>query len=109
MAYKSVTDGIIFIEGHINNASVIKSVEYKKNIYNQQLKNLNDIKKQLADKAKSVNANAIMDFEYGQKSASAFRSFLLAFDDNVNWYAKGIAIQLDPRTYQEFIDQINDQ
>ena len=107
MAFKSYTDGIIFVEGSMKNARPLGEIKYQKDsFYNQQLKNLNDIKKQLVQKAKSLGANAIIDFKYGQKSASAFRSMLLAFDDNINWYAEGTAAVLDEETYRFLVAKL---
>lgn len=107
MAYKSVTDGIIFVEGSLDGAHQIGRIEYVKDgIYNQQLKGLGDIKRQLADKAKRMGANVIVDFKYGQKSASWFKSILLAYDDNINWYADGIAAKVDDNTYASIVNSI---
>ena len=110
MAYKSYLDGIIFIEGGMKNAHQLGPIKYVKDgFYNQQLKNLNDIKKQLVSKAKSMGANAIIDFKYGQKSTSAFRSMLLTLDDNINWYAEGTAAVLDPETYNDLVVRLTHQ
>lgn len=110
MAYKSYLDGIIFIEGGMKNARLLGPIQYdKEGFYNQQLKNLNDIKKQLVTKAKNMGANAIVDFKYGQKSTSALRSMLLSFDDNINWYAEGTAAVLDSATYQELVVKLTRQ
>lgn len=107
MAYKSVTDGIIFVEGSLDSAHKIGRIEYSKgSFYNQQLKNLSDIKRQLADKAKSMGANAIIEFTYGQKSTSWFKATLLSLDDNINWYANGIAVRIDNALYQELVESI---
>ena len=107
MAYKSLFEGIIFIEGTEHSGRVLGNVEYKKDsFYNNQLKNLDNVKAQLAKKAKQLGANAIADFKYGQKNTSWFRSMLLAFDDNVNWYGSGTAIRLDENKYSEYLEQI---
>ncbi len=104
MAYKSFLEGVVFVEGGMKNARLLQHIEYTKDsFYNQQLKNLNDIKRQLVDKAKRLGANAIIDFKYGQKSTTALRSMLLALDDNINWYAEGTAALLDEKTYQELV------
>ncbi len=107
MAYKSYMDGIIFIEGGHKKAKPIGLIRYEKDsFYNQQLNNLNSIKKQLISKAKRMGANVIIDFKYGQKSTSAFRSMLLVFDDNVNWYAEGTAALLDEETYNNLVEKL---
>lgn len=104
MAYISIYKGIAFIEGDEPNAKKLRRVEYVKDgFYNQQLKDLDAVKDQLAQKARAMGANAIMDFTYGQKSTSWFRSMLLAFDDNVNWYGSGTAIVVSPERMEEII------
>jgi len=107
MSYKSFLDGIIFVEGGMKNARELGRIRYEKDsFYNQQLKNLNDVKRQLVEKAKRLGANAVIDFTYGQKSASAFRSMLLALDDNINWYAEGTAVLLDEGTYRDLVEKL---
>lgn len=107
MAYKSLFEGVIFIEGAEHSGRVLGNVEYKKDsFYNNQLKNLSNVKAQLAEKAKKLGANTIANFKYGQKNTSLFRSMLLALDDNVNWYGSGTAIRLDENKYAEYVEQI---
>ncbi len=107
MAYMSLFDGIIFIEAEEPRGQVLGNIEYSKDsIYNNQLKNLDNVKAQLVAKAKQLGSNAIADFKYGQKNISWFKSMLLAFDDNVNWYGSGIAIKLDEDKYTEYVEII---
>lgn len=107
MAYSSFFEGVIFVEGECEYIAAKGKVEYKKDsFYNQQLKNLDAVKHQLAEKAKKLGANAVLDFKYGQKSASAFRSFLLGYDDNVNWYGSGKAVVISEEKVQEILEKI---
>lgn len=111
MNYISIFDNIIFIEESIEETSSsinqLGFIEYKKDkLYNNQLQNLNDVKKQLSEKAKKLGANAIINFKYGQKSTTWWRSFILAFDDNVNWYGSGIAVKLNDELYIKYINKI---
>lgn len=102
MAYISLHKG--FVEGNEPDAKIVGSVEYTKDgFYNQQLKDLNAVKDQLAQKAWAMGANAIMNFTYGQKSTSWFRSMILALDDNVNWYGSGTAIVISDNRLNEII------
>ena len=92
MAYVSVYKGIVFIEGYEPTARLLGRVEYdKKFSYNAQLKTLDAVKEQLADKAVAMGANAVVEFAYGQKSSGWFKSVLLALDDNIKWYGYGMA------------------
>ncbi|MBE6781624.1 MAG: hypothetical protein E7540_02765 [Ruminococcaceae bacterium] len=105
MAYTTVHNGVIFIEGAEPDAKRIGSVEYKKEgFYNQQLKGLDVVKDQLAVKARKMGGNAVMDFKYGQKSTGWFRSMLLSYDDNINWYGTGTVILLSQDRYDEIVN-----
>ncbi len=59
MAYISVFQGFIFIEGNKPNVKVIGNIEYDSKAFHGQLKNLNMVKKQMAKKAYSMGTNAI--------------------------------------------------
>lgn len=111
MAYKSVYNGVIFIEGNESYEQKLGFVEYKKGfgVYDNQLKNLDDVKRQLADKAKSLGGNCIINFKYGQKNTSWFRSILLALDDNINWYGTGEAVCISKEKYNEIINELNNK
>lgn len=111
MAYKSVYKGIIFIEGQEEFIQNFGPVEYKKgaSLYNNQLKNLDDVKDQLAEKTRALGGNAVIYFKYGQKSTSWLRSLFLSLDDNVNWYGDGQAVLLSVDKYKEIIEKLNNQ
>lgn len=97
MAYTTVYNGIIFIEGREPSAKIISSVEYKKRFsYNSQIKTLDCVKEQLSEKAIELGGNAVVEFKYGQKSAGWFRASLLALDDDVKWYGSGYVAVLPP-------------
>ena len=106
MAYISVYKGFIFIEGNEPNAKVLGKVEYKKNFsFNAQSRTLDCVKDQLMEKAISMGANAIMDFNYGQKSSGWFKSSLFSLDDNIKWYGSGIAVIISEDRKQEILQK----
>lgn len=88
--HSTVFDGITFIEGEPTDYRHIKSVSIEIGgvIQQAQLKTLDDVKRQLAKEAKLAGGNAIVKFDYGQKSVGWFRS-LFQLDD-VNWYGSGV-------------------
>jgi hypothetical protein len=101
MAYSTLFEGVIFVEG--DDISVQKVAQINCDLsrtWGAQLKNLNDVKKVLADQAKANNCNCVVNFEYGQKSRWRFM-----FDD-VGFYGSGIASVLSPIEYQSLIDKI---
>ena len=102
MVYTTIYEGILFIEGHCDFIEFKSRVEYKKDsFFNQQFRNLDDIKHQLAEKAKMIGANAIINFKYGQKTIPFFKAILLGTDDNVNWFASGEAVVVSSAKYLE--------
>ena len=107
MAYKSLTDGIIFVEGSLKCQRQLGRIEYtKESWFNSQLNNLGAIRKQLALKAKNLGANVVTNFQYGQKSKGFWGSMLLGSDDNIDWYANGTAAVIDDLTYNEIVQKI---
>ena len=109
MAYKTLHNGIIFIEGHEDYLKSLGKVVYKKEgFYNNQLKNLDNVKEQLSMKARELGGNAIINFKYGQKNTTWFKSALLLFDDNVNWYGDGEIVVISEEKYDSIIKTIND-
>ena len=99
--YVSKYDGIYFIEGEIDNARTIKSVAIELNgVFSQtQLKTLDDVKKQMVSMAKKYNANAIIDFKYGQKSS--FWKSIFSLDD-VQWYGSGVIANISEDEIKNF-------
>ncbi|MBQ3116082.1 MAG: hypothetical protein IJC07_03540 [Clostridia bacterium] len=106
MVYYSIFEDVIFVEGEIPFERSLGTVEYKKKgIINEQFKNLDNVKYQLAVKAKEVGANAVIKFKYGQKNTSWFRAMILSIDDNVNWFGSGEAVLLSQEQYQEILEK----
>lgn len=94
MPYISKFEGIFFIEGYVRAFEEIQSIKSDLSFkFGAQLKNINDVKKDLAKKAKNLGANAVLNFKYGQKAR------WLAIDD-VAFFGSGIACKID----QELIE-----
>lgn len=103
MAYISIYKGIIFVEGFEPNAQLLGEVEYVKTFsFGQQDKTINCVKDQLAEKARALGGNAVLNFKYGQKSSGWLKSMLFNLDDNIKWYGSGIAAIL----HQERVNEI---
>ena len=100
--------GIIFVEGNIPSAKVIGRIEYNKKFsYNSQIKTLDCVKEQLADKAIALGANAVLHFTYGQQSSGWFKSALLSLDDNIKWYGSGSAAILPEEEKNKILEKLN--
>ena len=96
MAYTSVFEDIIFIEGANENVKIIGKVDYTYGSFGSQLKNLNDVKKVLAQQAKSKGCNCIVEFKYGQKSS------WISLDDTKMW-ANGQCGIMQEEEYSQII------
>ncbi|NLC06069.1 MAG: hypothetical protein GX778_06085, partial [Erysipelothrix sp.] len=84
MAYKSMYDGILFVEGNLESATRLNSVQTSlTGSFSAHLKNLDDVKSELAFQAKRNDCNCVLDFKYGQKHR------LFAIDD-VYFYGSGV-------------------
>lgn len=98
MAYTAIYEDIIFIEGTNENAKIVGNINSDLSFrFGAQLKNLNDVKKDMVNKAKLLGANCILDFTYGQKSR------FLAIDDVAFW-GKGKAAVLPNDIFMEIIN-----
>lgn len=101
MAYTSIHNGIIFIEGEDSRAQLVCDVSSDTSFQlGSQLKNLNDIKNHLAYQAYQRGCNCVVRFVYGQKSR------WLAFDDVAFW-GRGVAAALSPDIYDQIVQAVN--
>lgn len=97
MAYTSVFESIVFIEGGSDKAVVLGNVSYDSlGTLSPQLKNLNHVKKELARQAKARQANCVLNFEYGQKTS------WFSWDDT-KWWGKGQCAQLPVEVYEAIL------
>jgi hypothetical protein len=97
MAFTTVYKDIVFSEGNINNAEILYPIEVDLSfVFGAQLKSLRDVKDNLVEQAKAGGYNAIVNFQYGQKSR------WLAIDDVAFW-GKGYAAKIDENTYNVFL------
>ena len=88
-------DGILFAEYDLPQAIILSKVTVNiddKLGVGSQLKNLDDIKRELAQRVKRLGGNALVRFEYGQKHVSFWRSLLSL--DEIAWYGSGFAAKL---------------
>jgi len=101
MPYTSFYKGIAFIEGNIPNAKIVKpNVSARLGGFGSHLKTLTDVKDILVNQCISSNANAVINFKYGQKTR------LLAIDDMV-FFGSGDLAVLDEQTLQELREKFN--
>jgi len=100
MAFVTVHRGIVFIEGDHPRAVKRYSAETRVGGFGAQLRNLNDLKEQMAQIAYNNGCNCVVNFTYGQ------RSKVIAIDD-VAYVGNGFYAVLPPADYQSIISQFN--
>lgn len=88
---KTICNGIAFYEGCPASAKCIQKIEAKIGgmLRSAQLSTLDDVKRALAMQASQLGANAVIDFQYGQKSVGILASIFSR--DDVNWHGNGTA------------------
>ena len=106
MAYISIYRGIFFVEGNEPQAQPLGYIQFEKgHTFNAQLKSLDRVKDQLVEKVLALGGNAVVNFNYGQKSAGWFESFLFSLDDIVRWYGNGTAAFIPEERRQEILQR----
>lgn len=91
----SLHDGILFVEGRPGNCRTIRAIRIEIGgilLVQSQLKTLKDVKDEMARQAKQAGGNAIVDFQYGQRSVGWLRSIFQL--DDISWYGTGAITQL---------------
>ena len=96
----TVTEGVAFFEGNVPSAQIIRPIETSMDslFRESQLKSLESLKLVMARIAKNLGGNCIIQFEYGQKQSSFWKS-LFSMDD-IYWRGKGIVAIVNPDTIE---------
>ena len=98
MAFVTVHNGVVFIEGDHPRAVKRYTAETRVGGFGAQLRNLNDLKEIMAQTAKLNGCNCVVNFTYGQKSK------LIAIDD-VAFTGDGFYAVLSPQDYNSILSQ----
>lgn len=98
MVLVTVHCGIIFIEGEHPRAKKIIKAKAELGGFGAQLRNLNDLKSIMANKAKQNKCNCIVDFTYGQKTK------IISLDDVV-YVGEGFYAALSEADYNSIISR----
>lgn len=97
--FVSELEGILFVEGDVPGGQVLGPLKVTLDGYfvDAQLKSLDDVKKQIVSKVTQAGGNALLQFKYGQRSASSWWSFSR---DNVLWYGEGVIALLPDKVFE---------
>lgn len=85
-----VFDDVFFCEVGIPNATPIKPLHVEISLQNS---NLDEVKRRLAEEAKRLGANAIMNFHYGQKKHEWWELIFTFKWDTESWHGEGVAVR----------------
>jgi hypothetical protein len=90
--------GVRFIEGQPYNCKVLEpiSIELSGVLTSSQLKSLDDVKRIMAERARSKGGNSIVNFKYGQRAVGCLASLFMR--DDVSWYGSGRIAQINAST-----------
>lgn len=92
--FTSTFEGIRFVEGRPPGAVILGPVDVRIGgvLRSAQLRSLDDVKRLMAERVRSAGGNAVVDFQYGQRSVGFWASLFQR--DDVNWYGKGMIASL---------------
>jgi uncharacterized protein YbjQ (UPF0145 family) len=86
----NVCEDVFFTESEISGATSIKHIHVE---ISRQNSNLTEVKERMAREVKSLGANAIMNFKYGQKKHPTWQLVILKWDTE-SWHGEGDAIKI---------------
>ena len=98
MAFVTVFNGVVFIEGEHPRAVKRFVADTRVGGFGAQLKTLNDLKYSMSEVAKQNGCNCVVNFTYGQKSK------IIAIDD-VAYIGNGFYAVLSPQDYNAIVSQ----
>lgn len=96
MAFVTVFQGIVFIEGDHPRAVKRFNAYTRVGGFGAQLRNLDDLKATMAQNARDCGCNCVVNFSYGQ------RTKIIAIDD-VAYVGNGFYATLSPQDYQSIM------
>ena len=93
MAFVTMFEDIVFIEGDHPRATKQHSAKTRVGGFGAQLRNLDDLKRIMAQNARNCGCNCVVNFTYGQQTK------IIAIDD-VAYMGDGYYAVLSPQDYQ---------
>lgn len=87
----TLCDDVFFTESSITGIALIKQIHVE---ISRQNSNLFEVKRQMAREAKSIGANAIINFKYGQKKHKTWELILTFKWDTESWHGEGDAVKI---------------
>ena len=102
-------NGVYFTESELDFVENVRTINHKiDGIFGDaMLKNLSDLKKDMANLALSIDCNLIHSFKYRQKSELSLRA--LFGTDDVYWEGAGICAKICPEKIEEMLEGQKEQ
>ena len=98
-------NGVYFTENELDFVENIRTINHKLDgiFGDAMLKNLSDLKKEMANFALSINCNLIHSFKYRQKQKASLRS--LFGTDDTYWEGAGICAKVSSGKIEQIIEE----
>ena len=100
-------NGVYFTESELDFVENIRTTNHKLDgiLGHAMLKNLADLKEEMANFALSINCNLIHSFKYRQKQQISFRAIFGT--DDTYWEGAGICAKISPGKIEQIIEEQN--
>ena len=100
-------NGVYFTESELDFVENITATNHKLDgiLGEAMLKNLSDLKEEMANFALSINCNLIHSFKYRQKQQISFRAIFGT--DDTYWEGAGICAKISPGKIEHMIEEQN--
>ena len=98
-------NGVYFTESELDFVENVRTINHKLDgiLGHAMLKNLADLKEEMANFALSINCNLIHSFKYRQKQQISFRAIFGT--DDTYWEGAGICAKISPGKIEQIIEE----
>ena len=98
-------NGVYFTESELDFVENVRTINHKLDgiLGHAMLKNLSDLKEEMANLALSINCNLIHSFKYRQKQEVSLRA--LFGTDDTYWEGAGICAKISPEKLEEMLGE----
>ena len=98
-------NGVYFTESELDFVENVRTINHKLDgiLGHAMLKNLSDLKEEMANLALSINCNLIHSFKYRQKQEVSLRAIFGT--DDTYWEGAGICAKISPGKIEQIIEE----
>ena len=98
-------NGVYFTESELDFVENVRTINHKLDgiLGHAMLKNLSDLKEEMANLALSINCNLIHSFKYRQKQQISLRAIFGT--DDTYWEGAGICAKISPGKIEQIIEE----